>query len=498
MRTRASLLVAVLIAAGCGHSRRATPTPELPLLRQAGSFAVVYDTESDRPVAAIRFNRPIRAAVADGRGGWFVGGGFIHAGGKLRKRLVRIRSDGTLDPSWHPAANGNGVSVGGLALAGSRLYVSGDFERVNGRSRIFLAAVDARTGTLLPWTFAGEAPGFGALDVSGGAAIVGSAGGQLAAVAAEAATRWTKPIGVGLEGGGVRQFSAAAGRVYIEGMFDTIDRAPRIGLAALDAGTGTLVRAWHPRFGVRYCLACTSVEAIAAARSRVYVSSGRQLPPPPAGVPRTYSRLYALDAATGRIDRRFQAATNAASSYGSSVLTLLVDGGRLYVGGTFTTIGGRRRRGFAVLDAATGRVLRSWAPTANSSSVSVIARSGSKLLLGVDLSPQVAFSINRVPYGPVVDSRRYQTMTGIVAVSGPGRVVGELGRIPAGRSCTTDARCPGPTIRRVEVVYPTEATKRVVLPLRGLGPARYFVRFTVRGRGAPAPERAIAYPFRLE
>jgi hypothetical protein len=179
------------------------------------------------------------------------------------------------------------------------------------------------------------------------------------------------------------------------------------------------------------------------------------------------------------------------------VLALLANGDRLYVGGTFTAIGGRPRRGFAVLDAPTGRVLRSWTPTANSSSVGVIARSGSKLLLGVDLSPEVEFSIDRVPYGRVVDRRHYRTMTGIVALNAPGEVVAELGRIPAGRSCTTYARCPGPTLRRTKITYAAGSTKRVALPLRGLAPGRYFVRFTVRGRGAPSPERPLAYPFRI-
>jgi hypothetical protein len=63
-----------------------------------------------------------------------------------RQSLVAIDSStGALRRSFQPAPRGG---VTRLALAGSRLYVAGTFDRLAGRRRDGLAAVDATTGKL--------------------------------------------------------------------------------------------------------------------------------------------------------------------------------------------------------------------------------------------------------------------------------------------------------------------------------------------------------------
>ncbi|WP_298627954.1 PQQ-binding-like beta-propeller repeat protein [uncultured Legionella sp.] len=62
------------------------------------------------------------------------------------------------------------------------------------------------------------------------------------------------------------------------------------------------------------------------------------------------------------------------------VKTLLVSGGTVYVGGTFTSIGGEVRNRIAALDAVTGS-LTAWNPNANEQ-VNALAASGSTVYAG--------------------------------------------------------------------------------------------------------------------
>jgi hypothetical protein len=87
----------------------------------------------------------IYASIPDGRGGWYVGGNFSYVGGILRKYLVHIRPNHSVD-SWNPSPN---AFIQCLDLEGSRLYVGGYFTTIAGQSRGYGAAFDTSTGALL-------------------------------------------------------------------------------------------------------------------------------------------------------------------------------------------------------------------------------------------------------------------------------------------------------------------------------------------------------------
>ena len=167
----------------------------------------------------------------------------------------------------------------------------------------------------------------------------------------------------------IRRVAIAHGRIYLAGAFTSINGSVRRGLAALDAATGHLT-AWGAGFDSRGGVRELSISSLG-----VYVAGGDNL-----------GHVWGLDAATGRVlfDRPGFASAIAASSArvylgaagaqrpvwavdpltgdddtswdpglrfeylpvtygwdGTQVTALLLDGGRLYIGGRFRTSDGR-------------------------------------------------------------------------------------------------------------------------------------------------------------
>jgi hypothetical protein len=81
----------------------------------------------------------------------YVGGSFTSFNGSSRTRLAAIFPDGSLEPSWLPAANKHVRSLE-LASDGSTIFVGGAFTTLNGTNRQQVARVDASTGALHPWS----------------------------------------------------------------------------------------------------------------------------------------------------------------------------------------------------------------------------------------------------------------------------------------------------------------------------------------------------------
>src|SRR5206468_6258952 len=109
----------------------------------------LLDAKTGALVVRVDADGAVVAAIADGRGGWFVGGSFTRIGGERHVALAHVLRDGVVDPSWRASigsASGRPVAVYALARAGSRLFVAGPFGRVGGLQRPGLAAIDARTG----------------------------------------------------------------------------------------------------------------------------------------------------------------------------------------------------------------------------------------------------------------------------------------------------------------------------------------------------------------
>jgi outer membrane protein assembly factor BamB len=483
MRVRAAALVLLALTGGaCSESHTATPDrASLKILDRlspdGNNFGVILEAKTGKALSAFRVNRRITAAIPDGHGGWFVGGAFIHFNGVLRKRLAHVDSDGRLDLSWKPEANGNGVSVMSLARLGSRVYVGGNFASLDRRPRLWLGAVDATTGTLLSWQPRRAAVNYPVLLAGhhrvyvGGYAVTGGSG--LIALRPDDGRpepRWRGNVDTSnIEGGSVRIFALRDGRLYFAGMFGKVDGVTVPGIAGVDSGNGDLLQHWHPPLRATYCVACTSVGSLAAGDERIF-----------AGTP---TSVLALDPQTGAVEPGFRARIGLTTGIygGAAVNSMARVGRRLYLAGSFDSLGGLRRRGFGALDAETGRVLGSWTPKANRATGTVVAASGSRVLVGLQLDRALQFDVG----GLEAAKQPFAKLDVLLALSGPGSV-----RVGLGRRCNFErwaetGRCQGQVTQWLGTVRFVTAGRRRFVHAISLASGRYFVRFVPQGRGGP-------------
>ena len=485
MRALIVATVAALATTGCSAAHRATAPAKSPgilrdLTSDRSSFGVILDGKSGRALAAFRVNNPIRAAVPDGEGGWYVGGGFIRVNGVLRKRLAHFDANGHLDAKWKPEANGNGVSVASLARIGSRLYVAGDFARLDRRPRRWLGAVDAGTGKLLDWRPPRAAVNYPVLLAGRDRLYVGgyaveAASGLIVLRPDDGRTdpRWRGNVETSnIEGGSVRILALGEKRLYFAGMFETVDGKTVRGVAAVDPASGELLPQWRPPLRSRFCTACTTIGALAVGRRRVFAGT-------PGGV-------VALDPVTGAIDRDWRARIGLTTGIygGAGVTAITAVGDRAYLAGSFDSIDGARRRAFGAVDLTTGHVVGSWTPRANNAYGSVLVRSGARVLLGIELTRAVQFDVG----GLEAAKQPFGKLDLLLALSGAGSVRVGLGRRCNYESWTETGSCRGRVTTWLGTVRFKSAGRRRFRH-RIAGPSgRYFVRFVPQAAGGrPQP-----------
>jgi trimeric autotransporter adhesin len=313
--------------------------------------AVVIDSASGREVARVSANGALVTAVADGRGGWFVGGSFTRIGGQSRVAVAHLLRSGVVDPAWRSSigsASGRAVAVDALARAGSRLFVAGSFGRVGGLRRPGLAALDAQTGAVLPgWAPRPRAwPDVATMAVVGGRLLVARnynypvPGVTALRISTATVDRgWNSHLRLIGDAGSFNTLLPFRGRVFVAGSF-RVAALSRSGLVALSADNGSVDRHWAPQVqNCRVCIGFALLYGLAATKRLIYVSGafGRV-----DGVAR--DGIAALDTRSGAVERSWRPAQG-----GSDVLHLALTGSRLYLGGL---------AGLSALDAQTGTVVR--------------------------------------------------------------------------------------------------------------------------------------------
>jgi hypothetical protein len=332
----------------------------------------------------------VDAVAPDGAGGWFIGGRFTHVGGQPRARLAHVGANGELDPAWRPAVSVRAGThpfmspvepgVRALNVVGDTLYVGGLFSSVGGQPRRHLAAVNARTGEPLPWDPRPDAEvnalaaADGTLYVGGRFTRVGSVS-RLGVVAFDAATGVMATWNPGVTGR-VRAVTEPVvtallfdrGRLYVGGLFEEIGGRDHHGLGAFDVASGALT-AWNPSGG--------QVEALAVSGETVY-AGGTTMHCAEDGFGCDPGGMAVFDARTGRTLPWPEVQDGDAGA----VFALAVVGDRLYVGGSFTSIGRQRRKNLGVMSATNGEPV-DWDPRPSDSVTSLVA-TGDDVLVGGD------------------------------------------------------------------------------------------------------------------
>ena len=306
----------------------------------------------------------------------YAGGDFSSIGGQPRNGIAAVEATTGLATGWSPDHNGG---VSDLAVSGRTVYVAGRFTSIGGQARTGIAALDATTGRATGWNPDPNGP-VGTLAVSGRTVYAGgdftSIGGQtrhrIAALGATTgqATSWNPD-----PNGGVSAITVSGQTVYAGGRFTSIGGQPRNQLAALDARTG-LATNWNPDVqGNPY--RTTEVDAIAVSGQTIYAGGGFDS----IGGQLQYG-IAAFDATSGRT-RSWNPDIQAGPGRRPSVSAIAVSGQTVYAGGDFNSIGGQLRNGIAALDPKTGAVT-SWDPNPPGAvgQVGPIAVSGQTVYVG--------------------------------------------------------------------------------------------------------------------
>jgi Ca2+-binding RTX toxin-like protein len=253
-------------------------------------------------------------ALSSGGSRLFVGGTFSSVGGLARNRLAAIdlsSATGAVDRKWSGAGVNNVVRA--LVVSGRRLYLGGDFTKVKGEPRQYLAAVDTDTA---------------ALDASW----------MPSASRADGANSPVYALDV----------SADGARIYAGGLFNTISGVRTEKLAALDAVTGAV----DPVFAPATQNHIITMDVLGGS---VYVGTGDPL-----------EGIESFDATTGQ--RRWSVPGGHPDPRSGDVqaITVSSDGSTVYAGGHGKLIGGLIRQRIFAADANSGTILP-WAPEIPSS-----------------------------------------------------------------------------------------------------------------------------------
>jgi outer membrane protein assembly factor BamB len=383
-----------------GVSRLGIPT--------GSALVVATPTGVQQPVAAQVTGGAVRAAIADGTGGWYIGGTFTSVGGVSRPGLAHLLADGTLDTAFVPPPLGQ---VRALALDGGRLYVGGIqpldadpwFQPV-------LSALDPETGAVLPVSYpwlahtddshafgvialaAGDGRLFAAFNGDNGIAAYDEAGG--APVWSLPGTlsygEYSGPAALTLAGGKLLaggQISTPAGAIDLEELDPATGAlvgqpavdGPVVGMAAGPTNAFLLVRSPHiSGVGVwKLSLSSGTLARVAVVTGATAITLNS---------PNLFvagQRTVGGDVSVHRFDTRQANPTPQALSptlVGGGVGALALQSGHLLVGGSFLGTGGPTRGGLAAFDAETGALLP-WRPAVPANNVAALASSGTTIYL---------------------------------------------------------------------------------------------------------------------
>jgi hypothetical protein len=358
------------------------PRSSLAHILSDGSVAPWAPSQSDHAIFGLALSS----------GTLYVAGAFSLMNGQPRQALAAFDvATGTLLP-WDPHADGSvsmGPEVWTIVTRGDTVFVGGDFRQVGGQSRICLAAIDARSGLAFPWYPGGANSTVLTMALAGNTLYLGGYFTQFAgigrnrAAAVDLTTSAVLPWNPNATGPDdpygytprVAAISIRGDIVFIGGLFFGVGGKPRVGLAAVDADTGAAL-AWNPSPAHPYPYPYPYVRSLAIQGDTIYVGGNFETI---SGVDRI--SLAAIDGNTGAA-----LPWNPRPNFDNDVYSLTTSHGVVYVGGTFVSIGPWQARGcFAAFDLTTG-ALKNWNPNDNGTVARAMVVSGGKVYVAGDFT----------------------------------------------------------------------------------------------------------------
>jgi hypothetical protein len=311
-------------------------------------------------------NGPVYAVLADGSGGYYIGGNFNAIGGVSTSSLAHILADGTVDPAFNVEVNSE---VDCLVTDGANLYFAGWFNSVNNTARAYAAAVNRITGALTAWNpnpngLVRTLLRIGSTVYMGGdfTTVKGSTRNYAAAVTtANTLTSWNpKPDWQ------VLQLIANTNgtSIFMAGNFTTVNGLTRPYIVKVNTTTGTPA-AWAPTPD-------GGVNSMALNGSKLYLG----------GRFSSITNISRLNFA--EIDTSSNSPTTFQADANNEVLALSIYNGKLYVGGYFTQFKNVDKNYSARIDLTT-KTMDSWNPGLNSY-LHAIAGTGSNIIIGGDFN----------------------------------------------------------------------------------------------------------------
>lgn len=310
----------------------------------------------------------VQAAEPDGTGGFYVAGYFDNFNGAALAKttaILHILANGQLDAAFGNVSDNNGYTIYSLKKKGSRLYVGGNFTKLQNITRNYFAALDANTGALLPWLPDAPNGTVNKIDATDSLVFIY---GNFNTVGPNYVSNSFAAIYAG-SGKKVRNFPAGdnyiqgfvldSNKLYLSGYFSKLG-VPAAHLVKL-TGNG------QPDIDFSSCDG--DINAILKDGSGGWYVAG------------SFSNIGGVARANlahilsnGNVDTAFKPVVN------SQVLCLAASADTLYIGGYFTTVGGKTRTYVAGVNRTTGAVA-AWNP-APDSYVYTLAVYGSTVYIG--------------------------------------------------------------------------------------------------------------------